>query len=161
MDLLRIRGISFIFSQNKNLMAQTPRLDKWFEEVWNNKREDVIDELFSQTCVAHGIYNDKGKEITGPAEFKPFFRKFTQSFPDLHVEVKDIITDGDKTAVRCDVSCTHAGEPFSATDKHLIQPSQQTFHFSGMAFNIIKNGQLQEGWNSWDFLSLYSQMGVV
>ena len=33
-------------------MAEAEFIHRWFEEVWNNKREDAIDEMFAEDGIA-------------------------------------------------------------------------------------------------------------
>src|SRR4051812_24810208 len=83
---------------------------RWFEEVWNKGREEAIDELFAEDGIAHGLADDEGATMRGPAGFKPFFRNFRGAFPDIQVIVEDCISEGDKVAARCRVRASHAGE---------------------------------------------------
>ena len=97
-------------------MAQAAEtvLHRWFEEVWNQKRESAIDELMADDAMVHGIVGPDGKEIRGPAAFKPFFQQFCAAFPDIRITVEDALVDGDKVAVRCAVTATHTGPGVTA-----------------------------------------------
>jgi len=70
---------------------------RWFEEVWNQNRESVIDELLSPEGVGFGLAATD-TEIHGPTEFKPFVRNMRDAFPDLHIAVEDTVAEGDKVA---------------------------------------------------------------
>lgn len=135
-------------------MAYETPLHRWFDEVWNQGRESTIDELFAPDAVAHGIVGTDGKEITGPAAFKPFFRQFRAAFPDIHIAVEDALVDGDKVCVRCSVSGTHAGHGVAGA------PTNRTVGFTGTCIARIENGRIAEGWNHFDFLSMYQQPGM-
>jgi predicted ester cyclase len=39
-------------------------------------------------------------------------------------------------------------------------PTNRTINISGMVFARVKDGKLIEGWNNFDFLSLYKQLGM-
>ena len=41
---------------------------------------------------------------------KQFFTAFTNSFPDLHHKIVDMVAEGDKVSVRFNVTGTHKGE---------------------------------------------------
>ena len=43
--------------ENKQLIR------RWFDEVWNNGRADVIDELFDENGIAHGLSDDHAQPI--------------------------------------------------------------------------------------------------
>ena len=137
-------------------MAQAQTLlHRWFDEVWNQKNESAIDTLMADDALVHGLAGPDGNQIRGPAAFKPFFHQFTQAFPNLHVTVEDALVDGDKVAVRCSVTATHTGASM------LAAPTNKPAHFTGMCIARIKNGKIVEGWNNFDFLSMYQQLGIT
>lgn len=128
---------------------------RWFEEVWNQGRAEAIDELFAEDGIAHGLAGAGGEELRGPAGFREFHRSFREAFPDIRVTVEDEIVEGDKVAVRCSVRGTHrsASLGFASTDRPVI--------FEGMCIVRIRDGQIVEAWNSFDFMTMYQQLGVM
>ena len=133
---------------------KTNVLRRWFEEVWNQGHEEAINELAAADVVAHGLVDPQGAEVSGREKFRAFWRQFRTAFPDVRVDVHDELTDGDKRMVRCTVMATHSGQGMgAATDKPIS--------FSGMVIARVENGQLKEVWDSWDFLSLYQQLGAL
>ena len=112
------------------------------EEVWNKGRESAIDEMLDENAVVHGIEDIKEK---GPVAFKQFFQGFRSQFPEIHVDVQDVVSEGDMETCRCLVDATTAGG--------------QKVQFSGMTVTKIANGKIVEGWNNFDFLSMYKQLG--
>jgi steroid delta-isomerase-like uncharacterized protein len=125
----------------------------WFEEVWNQGREDAIDRLFAVDGLAHGLPG--GVALRGPADFKPFFRSFRGAFPDIRVEVIRSVTEGDMVAVHCRVIGTHTGDTLgmAATGKNT--------EFWGMCIARVRDGKILEAWNNFDFLVFYQQLGLV
>ena len=115
---------------------------RWMQEVWNKGREEAIDEMLDTNAVIHGI--DEIKE-PGPAGFKQFFRNFRSQFPQVNVEVQDVVAQGNNETSRCIVNATNA--------------NGQTVQFTGMTFVSINNGKITEGWNNFDFLAMYQQLG--
>lgn len=134
--------------------APTTVLHRWFDEVWNQGREDAIDTLMAPDAIVHGLAEGSDAEIRGPAGFKPFFRKFRTAFPDLQIAIEDAIAVGDRVAVRCTVTATHTGPGV------LPAPTGKPTQFSGMCIVRVKDGKIAEGWNNFDFLSLYHQLGL-
>ncbi|MEP7371843.1 MAG: ester cyclase [Chitinophagaceae bacterium] len=115
---------------------------RWMREVWNNGREDAIDEMMDVNAVIYGIEDIKEKGTLG---FKQFFRNFKTQFPQLHIEVEDVVTQDDCETSRCVVNATTAGG--------------QKVNFTGMTFVRIQNGKIIEGWNNFDFMKMYQQLG--
>ena len=64
-------------------------LHRWFEEVWNNGRTEVIDEMIAPNAIAHGLEDPsdtKGNEVSSRKNsrnsitaFAARFRKFTSA----------------------------------------------------------------------------------
>jgi steroid delta-isomerase-like uncharacterized protein len=123
---------------------------RWFEEVWNEGKESTIDELYSSQAVAHGL---PGSALKGPAGFKPFFAQFRAAFPDIHVEVTQCVCEGEMCVVHCVVTGTHTGAGLGA-------PTHRPVRFTGMTMARVAGGQIQEGWNEFDFLRMYQQLGI-
>ena len=134
-------------------MAET-LLHRWFEEVWKQGRESSIDELLAGGALVHGIATPDGQPMRGSAGFKPFFRQFRAAFPDMHITVEDVLIDGDKIAARCGVTGTHTGPGIGAG------PTQKGVSITGICIVRVKDDKIVEGWNSFDFLSLYQQLGM-
>ena len=115
---------------------------RWMEQVWNQGRESSIDEMLDPTAVVHGI---EGIDSPGPEGFKTFYHSFREQFPQIHVEVEDVVSQENYECARCTVRATNA--------------SGQEVMFSGMTFAQLQNGKIVEAWNSFDFMSMYQQLG--
>jgi hypothetical protein len=64
-------------------------LRRWFDEVWNQGREQTIDELFATDGIAHGL-TDAAETHRGPAAFKPFWAQLRGAFPDIQFTIDDV-----------------------------------------------------------------------
>jgi len=124
----------------------------WFEEVWNQRREAAIDRLFAPEGVVHGL---PGGDLRGPGSFKQIFQTFSGAFPDIHITVERTMTDGEYISALCRVQGTHTGPTLGmpATGKRV--------DFQGITMGRVSGGQIQEGWNVFDFLAMYQQLGVA
>ncbi len=130
-------------------------LRRCFEEVWNKGRAEAIDEMFAEEGVAHGLADESGAELRGPAHFRVFHRQFREAFPDIEVVVDDAISEGDKVAARCTVRGRHEGHTlgFAATKRPV--------EFTGMTFARVRGGKIVEAWNNFDFMSMFQQLGAL
>lgn len=135
-------------------MAPQPEavIRAWFDEVWNQRQEDSIDRMFAADAVAYGL---PGGTMHGPDGFRPLFNAFCGAFPDLHVAVEQTVTEGTLVAARCRVTGTHTGEGLG------IPATGKPVDFQGIVLATITNGQLRSGWNIFDFLTMYQQLGVA
>ncbi len=134
-------------------MMEYPTLvHRWFEEVWNLKHEEVIDEMMLDNVVVHGL---PGGPVEGRENFKGFYRAFVAAFPDLHVTVEDVVAANDKLACRCTVTGTHTGEGLG------FAPTNQQVVFTGGGICALQDGKFKEIWNEFDFMTMNIQMGVI
>jgi len=127
----------------------------WFDEVWNAGNEAAIDRLMSPTAKLHGLSSPKGEPVVGPAGFKPFFHGFREAFPDIRIRVLRTICEGDMVACHCAVTGTHKGPGLG------VAPTDSPVEIYGVAIATIRDGQIQEAWNCFDFMSLYQQVGLL
>jgi steroid delta-isomerase-like uncharacterized protein len=125
---------------------------EWFEEVWNRRRADAIDRLMAPNAKVHGL---SGEPIIGAAGFKPFHKTFCESFPEFKVDVVESMVDGDRVAVVCRVTGRHGGDALGG------KATGKAIDFWGMTMGRVENGKIVEGWNSYDFLTMYQQIGWV
>jgi steroid delta-isomerase-like uncharacterized protein len=86
---------------------------------------------------------------------KQLLAAITRAFPDLHHNIKDMVAEGDKVAVRINVTGTHKGE-FQG-----IPPSGRKLSLDEMAFLTIIDGRITEGWITSDTLNFMQQIGAT
>lgn len=118
---------------------------RWYDQLWNNGDESIIDELMHPQCRAFGL----GPEaVIGPAGFKQFYRVFIAAYMDIAITVDKNLTDGDYVISMCSVSATHkeTGRAVSITGTSVCQ---------------VENGKITSAWNHFDFLTMYLQTGKV
>ena len=132
---------------NKQLMR------RWFDEVWNQRRESAIDEMFATHGKGHH-FPETGGVFRGPDELKPVYRSFCSAFPDLRVTVEDVISEGSKVAVRWSATMTHLGDGLG------MPPTGKKATLPGSSFAVIVEGKMIEAWNFIDMGHLYQQLGV-
>ena len=80
---------------------------------------------------------------------------FREALGDLTIEVVRTISEGDMVAAHCHVSGRHVGRALGGS------PTDQPVDIWGMTMVRVENGQIVEGWNSFDMLALYQQIGWV
>jgi predicted ester cyclase len=127
---------------------------RWFDEVWNQGREDTIDELFAATAIAHGI-GENEQPLTGPSQFKPFVRNMRGAIPDIHIAIEQLVAEGDWVSCRVSLTGTHSGPGLG------VNPTGGAIKIGGIVLARIQNGQIVGGWNSWDQLGLLRQIGAL
>jgi steroid delta-isomerase-like uncharacterized protein len=126
---------------------------RWFEEVWNKKRLDAIDEMADPKAVGQGQQFHDG--LINLEEFRAFAAHLQSAFPDLRVTIDDTIAEGDRVALRWQLQMTHTGQflRYPATNKKV--------NISGITIFRMASGKLVAGWDKWDQLGLLEQIGAV
>lgn len=124
----------------------------WFHEVWDEGREEAIDRLMAPEALVHGL---SAEPIRGPEGFKPYFRTMRAALGDLEVRVERTVVQGEMVAAHCHVIARHVGDTLGGP------ATGRPVEFWGIAIARVVNGKLVEGWNSFDFLSMYQQLGWV
>ncbi len=118
---------------------------RWYDEVWNHRRDEAIDAMLAEDHLAHGL---GGEAMRGRAAFRAFHRAVTSALPNLFVTVEDAVAEGDRVAVRCTAAGTHR-----ATGKKV--------RFACGGICTVKEGRITESHDVWDFAAMLTQIGVL
>ncbi|MGC2764484.1 MAG: ester cyclase [Candidatus Acidiferrum sp.] len=124
---------------------------RWFEEVWNQKRRETIRELVAPECVAHGT-SETGGDLHGPEGWLDLHARLVNAFPDMHIELQDLVAVDDKVAVRWKGTMHHHGDGLG------IPASGAEVKIAGMGFARIAGGKVVETWDLWDRLGMFQQI---
>jgi predicted ester cyclase len=128
---------------------------RWFKEVWNENREQTIDELASPDVVIYGLGEDGGEAGVGIESFKKFFRLFRAGLSDIHTDVHDVIAEGDQTSTRITMTATHTGPGFG------VAPTGRPVKMTAIVWCRWRDGRIVEGWNEFDAAGLMKQIGAA
>ena len=126
---------------------------RYFEEVWNQGKVDVLDELLAPDYVNHTP--STGRPPKGPDGLKPIVLAIRRAFPDLHYTIEDVIVTADTVVIRTTMTGTHEGDLFG------IPPTKRKVRVMQIQIERIENGRIVEHWRVTDELSLMRQLGVV
>jgi steroid delta-isomerase-like uncharacterized protein len=122
-----------------------------YDEVWNKRRLEVIDELISPS---HALNDPLASDSqVGPKLYKQRVVELTTSFPDLHFSIEDMIAEKGKVVACWTISGTHKGEfmDITATGKRVS--------VEGITIHLITNGKILDSHARWDALGLIRQLG--
>jgi predicted ester cyclase len=93
-------------------------------------------------------------------ELKAHIAEWHQMFPDFHVTVDDVVSEGDKLVIRVTARGSHIGELVSAS-MGKIPANGKPFHVSQIQIHRMVDGKIAESWEVWDQLGLFQQLGVL
>lgn len=119
-------------------------------DALNKNDVDAAAEGIDENYINYSFPDARGNE-----GFRQVMGMFFAAFPDMHVEVTDIIAEGDKVASRGTMRGTHQGEFMGvlATGKPIEIGYIDVWRF--------ENGKGVENWVQMDTLGLLQQLGVV
>lgn len=122
--------------------------NRWFEEIWNKKRAEVIDELVTDNSIGHSEATDAATIHA----FKQFHGDFLTAFPDLNIVIEDTLAEGDNAVVRWRAEATHSG------DWQGLAPTKRRVRILGMTWFRFEDGKVAEAWDSWSPTALMLQL---
>ena len=125
---------------------------QFYEEVFNKKNLAGVDAFVSSNQIDHGLPPGFPAGMEGS---KQFIGMYLTAFPDLHVTVEDMISEGDKITSRCTYRGTHRGELMG------IPPTGKQVTVTGIEINRFEDGKSVEHWLEYDALGMLQQLGVV
>lgn len=130
-----------------------------YEEVWNQRRLELLDELMSPSYVFHGttvegsVLGSAVGPAVGPEGYKGMVTLWLKGFPDLRMTVRDTLGEGEKIVVAWTLSGTHQGE------FRRIPATNKKMSVSGITIMHVSNGKIIDSNSSWDAYSLVKQLG--
>lgn len=123
---------------------------RFFDEVYNQGREEVIDELVTDD------YRDYGHPTPGEGAegAKQDLRGLRSAFSDISFTITALLADADRVAVYWTGSMRNTGPFFGnpTTGKHIT--------YSGISLYRLRDGKISETRNVQDLASIQQQLGV-
>lgn len=115
---------------------------------------DGFGELLAEDFVDHDIA--PGMEPTKEGA-KQLFRMYRASFPDLRMEVQELLPSGDRVIGRVRAKGTHTGEEFMGMPASGKGVDMQVIDI--IAFD--EDGRAREHWGASDELGMMQQLGLI
>lgn len=121
-----------------------------FCKALNEKRPDLAEKCFQDDCLLHygswtGAMRSEGKMILG---------MWLRGFPDFAFEVKDIVVDGNRGAMRLTFTGTQTGEFLG------LAPTGKRIQCTESLFVLVRDGKIAEAWEDYDELGMWRQLGL-
>lgn len=126
---------------------------RWFEELWNKKNYAITKELVDDNFTAHGAGGQDIKQ--GPDGVAGMVKVWHQAFPDGHMTMDDIITEGEFSTIRMTFRGTHTGDFYG------VAPSNKKVEVTSIGIDRVVEGKIREGWGELNMLGMMQQMGAI
>lgn len=132
--------------------ANKALVKRFFEEVWNQHRIEILEELLTDDFVWHEPYNPD--DLCGIDRARQFFEEQFTAFPDYSTTIEDLLGEGDRIALRWLGTGTHRGVLKG------LQPTGNTIAIPGISILHCRDGKIAEYWSSLDNFLLLSELGA-
>jgi len=122
------------------------------EEIATEKRFDLVEEVYAEDCVEHAPF---GPDVEGRDAIREQLHGFIGAFSDFRATVEEVVTEGDRVAMRVTLSGTHDGDFMG------IEPTGNTFEIENTVFTRVEDGKIAERWLLPDMMGMLTQLGVI
>ena len=121
---------------------------RFFEVVWNQRRFEVLPEIFAPTLILNG------QEVSRDVIERAISARLA-GFPDIHVTVDERVAEGDKVSTRRTWTGTHSGVYRG------IEPTGKQATWTQISIVRFDEGKVVEDWPVADELALLQQLGHI
>ena len=125
---------------------------RYVEEFVDRGNFGLSDEIFAPNFVR---YDARPDQVSRVEDLKHFFAMLHSGFPGSQSTIEDLLSEGDKVALRFTFHGTHQGEFMG------IAPTGKQVTMSGIDILRIADGRIVEMWNQEDVLGMMRQLGVI
>ena len=122
-------------------------------DAWNAHDPDRHALLVSEDYLGEG--DTLPVPTRGPEGYKRMMRVYLSAFPDLHIEVEQMLGVADFVITRWRATGTHQGELMG------IRPTDRHADVHGCAVTKFREGKMAQAWTYWDRGRLLEQLGVL
>ncbi|MFB6080403.1 MAG: ester cyclase [Haloferacaceae archaeon] len=126
------------------------RLLEDYVALWNGDRSKLEAAAESIVVSDPGV----GETVEGRDAFEAYLDDLRTAFPDFHVTIDDVLSDGGTVMAEWTVTGTHEGE-FGG-----IPPTDREMTLNGMDKILIADDEVREHRIYYDVRGLFEQLGV-
>ncbi|MGH9582473.1 MAG: ester cyclase [Bryobacteraceae bacterium] len=132
-------------------------INRFVEELWNERRLDVADAIFAKDCVTHQLRSGVPEDAVprGPQAIKEHVTSWIASFPDLHFRIEQMLSEGDRVATQLLMEGTHQGSWLG------IPASGKKIQIRMFTVHRVVHGKIVEDSVLVESLGVLQQLGVV
>jgi predicted ester cyclase len=130
---------------------------RFIEQMWNQRKLQVADELFAVDCVTHQLRSgeDRAGVPRSAESVKREAAAWLAGFPDLEFVLQQMIAVGDRVVSHCTMRGTHTGAWMG------IGPTGRKVNVPIITIHRIANGKIAEDWVLVGSLMLFQQLELV
>ena len=130
---------------------------RYFEEVVDNRKLEILDEIVSMDCVIHRP--EVSEPIRGLEAFRHALERILQVYSEFRTTIQDLIAEKDRVACRLTHRAVNRGEWTSRLGPHAV--AGRTVTWRAMAIFRFHDGIIAEEWVSRDELGMLIELGIL
>ena len=112
--------------------------------------------LFDDVVASNSIDHDPApRQVPGPQGYRALFTEMRRAFPDMKVELDQLVADEDAVAFAYTFTGTHDGPLMG------IPATGKKVKIRGMQISKFRDGKMVERWGSSDQLGMLQQIGAT
>lgn len=123
---------------------------RFVDEVINQGNYSVLDDIVHPNYRYHG----PDQTLEGKDALQGLFTSYRSAFPDMTVEIDDLVSTEEKTVISFTLTGTHQGDLMG------IPASGNPVRVKGMTLSHYSRGKIVEEWELLDQLALFQQLGI-
>lgn len=132
-------------------------VERYFREVLDQKRVDLLPELMAPDAVLHR----PGLDVTGLAAAMQRLRSVLDDFTTFSSELSGLIAEGDLVSVRVRHRAQARPHVFRSRAGDVSIAAEQALEWTAIAQFRLKDGRIAEEWVMRDELGMLAQMGKI
>jgi steroid delta-isomerase-like uncharacterized protein len=127
-----------------------------FYDAMNTGDAEVISKTIDEVVEPNVLFHAPVPTgATGAQALKQVWAVLLRAFPDIHVAVEDVITEGDKVVCRDTVTGTHQGEYRG------LPPTGKSVRYNEIFIVRFAGGRIAEIWGVVEVFSQLQQLGAI
>jgi steroid delta-isomerase-like uncharacterized protein len=130
--------------------ANAAALSKFAEAV-NTGNYDLFSDVVASDCVDH---DPAPGQVPGPDGYRSLFTEMRRAFPDMAVEVAELVADEEAIAFAYTLTGTQNGPLMG------FAPTGKKVKIRGLQISKFREGKMVERWGSSDQLGILQQIGA-
>ena len=122
------------------------------EECWHKGNLVVVEEIYDTNFVDHSPFPGTAPNREG---IKQFVKIMRAAFPDIRLNIEDLIAENDKVVERVTATGTNKGEFMGTT------PTGKQITVPVITINRFAGNKIVERWSLSDQLAMMQQLGMI
>jgi steroid delta-isomerase-like uncharacterized protein len=132
-----------------SIEANKAIIRRYYEELWNQWRFELADELIDQDVRFRGSL---GRMVAGRGGLVGYMKHVQAGFPDFFNTIEEVIAEDDRVVARLSFTGTHRGEMFG------MPPTGHRVRYAGVGIFQVSGSRVIEGWVLGDLAGLLLQL---